>query len=276
VLSYLLNLLTVATIYASAAVTLQLMVGETGLLSVAQAVFLALGSYSAALVSTHIGHHSLLEIAATVVLSTAVSLLISVPSLRLKDDYFAIMTFSLQMIVTSLLSNWIEVTNGPFGIGNIPPLSVAGFTVGSPLRLLAAAGVLLALTLWIAYRIVRSRFGLALRAVKSDELSGILYAHFLTYIDPSSFGVMDSIFILSMVIIGGQKSPFGAACGAIVLIAIPEGLRFLGMPSALAANLRQIVYGSLLVLVVLFRPEGLFVRNSGNAVRRRVPDAAGV
>jgi branched-chain amino acid transport system permease protein len=107
-------------------------------------------------------------------------------------------------------------------------------------------------------------------------LSGILYAHFLTYIDPSSFGVMDSIFILSMVIIGGQKSPFAAACGAIVLIAIPEGLRFLGMPSALAANLRQIVYGSLLVLVVLLRPEGLFVRNSGNAVRRRVPDAAGV
>lgn len=285
-ISYLVHLVTLAGILASAAIALQLLVGATGLLSVAQAVFLAIGSYTAALLTIHWRFSGLSELTVAVLLSALSSLLISFPSLRLRDDYFAIVTFGLQLIATSILYNWASVTNGPLGIGNIPPLSMGGFIVDSTGKFLATVVVLFAATFWIAVRIANSRFGLTLRAVKSDELfaqslgkntlrmkmsivfvsavltavSGVLYAHFLTYIDPSSFTIMDSILLLSMVIIGGQNSPIGTALGTLLLVALPEALRFLGLPSSLASDLRQILYGVLLVAVVSFRPHGLLLR----------------
>ena len=96
------------------------------------------------------------------------------------------------------------------------------------------------------------------------SVAGVLYAHFLTYIDPSSFSLMDSVQLLSMVVIGGRR-PVGAAGGTMVLLVIPEALRFLGLPAALAANIRQILYGVLIVVVVAFRPEGLFARAQGTS-----------
>jgi len=87
--------------------------------------------------------------------------------------------------------------------------------------------------------------------------AGSLYAHYITYIDPTSFTVMESILIISMVIIGGAGSLWGPLVGAVVLVTLPEALRFVGLPSAVAANLRQIIYGSLLVVMMMFRPRGL-------------------
>ena len=88
-------------------------------------------------------------------------------------------------------------------------------------------------------------------------MAGSLYAHYITYIDPTSFTVMESILIISMVIIGGAGSTWGPLVGAFVLVTLPEALRFIGLPSAVAANLRQIIYGSLLVIMMMFRPRGL-------------------
>jgi branched-chain amino acid transport system permease protein len=88
-------------------------------------------------------------------------------------------------------------------------------------------------------------------------MAGSLYAHYITYIDPTSFTVMESILIISMVIIGGAGSLWGPLVGAVVLVTLPEALRFVGLPSAVAANLRQIIYGSLLVIMMMFRPRGL-------------------
>ena len=88
-------------------------------------------------------------------------------------------------------------------------------------------------------------------------VAGSLYAHCITYIEPTSFTVMESILIISMVIIGGVGSAWGPLVGAFVLVTLPEVLRFIGLPSAVAANLRQIIYGSLLVIMMMFRPRGL-------------------
>jgi branched-chain amino acid transport system permease protein len=91
-------------------------------------------------------------------------------------------------------------------------------------------------------------------------LAGSLYAHYVTYIDPTSFTVMESILVISMVIIDGTGSLWGPMIGAIVLVMLPEALRFLGLPSSVAANLRQIVYGVLLVVMMMIRPGGLMGR----------------
>ena len=88
-------------------------------------------------------------------------------------------------------------------------------------------------------------------------VGGCLYAYYITFIDPTSFTVMESIFIISIVIVGGAGSLRGAALGAVVLVVLPEALRFVGLPNAVAANLRQIFYGLLLILFMMFRPQGL-------------------
>jgi branched-chain amino acid transport system permease protein len=90
--------------------------------------------------------------------------------------------------------------------------------------------------------------------------AGSLYAHYIIYIDPTSFTVMESILVISMVIIGGAGSPWGPLVGAVVLVTLPEALRFVGLPSSVAANLRQIFYGALLVIMMMFRPRGLVGR----------------
>jgi branched-chain amino acid transport system permease protein len=90
--------------------------------------------------------------------------------------------------------------------------------------------------------------------------AGCIYAHYITYIDPTSFTVMESILIISMVIIGGAGSLWGPLVGAIVLVTLPEALRFVGLPNTVAANLRQMIYGSLLIIMMMFRPRGLVGR----------------
>ena len=143
-------------------------------------------------------------------------------------------------------------------------------------------GFFCGLTLWISQRIVQSPFGRVLKAIREDEVfaqaagksvaaykvlvfmigagmaavAGVMYAHYISFIDPTSFTVMESIFIISIVIIGGAGSLWGPVVGAVVLVTLPELLRFLGLPSSIAANTRQIIYGGLLVAFMMWRPRG--------------------
>ncbi|HEY1757100.1 MAG TPA: branched-chain amino acid ABC transporter permease [Bryobacteraceae bacterium] len=280
---YLLHLLTLGCILAIAVVSLQLLVSTTGLLSVAHAVFLGIGAYAAGIGVTLWHFTAIGEIGLAIVCASIISLMVSVPSLRLREDYFAISTFGLQMIASGVLLNWMPVTNGPLGIGGIGQLSIGGFSVKSSYPFFLLVLFICSVAVVIAESINASRYGLILRAIRSDELfaqslgkrtlwfkvkivalsavltsiAGVLYAHFLTYIDPSSFSLMDSVQVLSMVVIGGTR-PLGAVAGTMILVLLPEALRFLGLPAALAANIRQVLYGVLIVVVVAFRPRGIF------------------
>jgi branched-chain amino acid transport system permease protein len=155
--------------------------------------------------------------------------------------------------------------------------------VDSHLEFLVLSATMACFAYFVVYRLATSPFGRVLHAIREDELfaraqgkntlwfkvtafavsaalaamAGSFYAHYITFIDPTSFTVMESIFIISMVIIGGAGSLWGPLVGAFVLVTLPEALRFIGLPSAVAANLRQIIYGSLLVIVMMFRPRGL-------------------
>jgi len=165
----------------------------------------------------------------------------------------------------------------------IPQPTIFGVTISSHFGFLLLVGFFCALVLWIASRIVRSPFSRVLKAIREDEVfaqaagknvaaykvlvfvigagmtavAGVMYAHYISFIDPTSFTVMESIFIISIVIIGGAGSMWGPVLGAVVLVVLPELLRFVGLPSAVAANVRQIIYGGLLVAMMMWRPQGL-------------------
>ena len=218
--------------------------------------------------------------------AAVVSLLVSIPSLRLHEDYFVIATFGFQVIIFSLFNNWVDLTRGPLGIFGIPPPSIGEWTVHSARDFFVLVAIWTVVTWLIVYRLARSPYGRVLRAIREDEVfaqamgkntlwfkvsafaisamlassAGSLYAHYITYIDPSSFTVMESILLLAMVIIGGADSPWGPAIGATILVTFPEILRFVGFPAHVAANLRQIFYGMLLVILMMSRPRGLLGR----------------
>ena len=285
-MAFLFHILILVCLYAVLAVSLDLIVGRLACLSICQAGFFGLGAYTSALLAVHfpwLPFGCFMGAAAGVGMAFAVSFIISLPSLRLHDDYFVIATFGFQVIIFSIFNNWTGLTRGPLGIPGIPQPVIFGWHVDTHLEFLALAAAFACFAYFVVYRITSSPFGRVLHAIREDEvfakahgkntlyfkvtafavsaalaaMAGSLYAHYITYIDPTSFTVMESILIISMVIIGGAGSLWGPLVGAIVLVTLPEALRFFGLPSAVAANLRQIIYGALLVVMMMFRPRGL-------------------
>lgn len=220
---------------------------------------------------------------AGVLVAALASLPISLATGRLRGDYLVVLTLAFQTVVYGVLINWTEVTGGPRGIAGIPPPLIMGWSITSHVGYFILCGTMALISFFIVSRVCNSPLGRVLKAIREDEgaaaalgknttgfklsvfavsaglaaIAGSLYAHYVSYIDPSSFTVMESILILSMVIIGGAGSRWGAIVGAVVLIILPELLRFIGLPSSLAADFRQLIYGLMLVLMMLFRPQGL-------------------
>lgn len=285
-MEYALHVLVLCGIYTILAISLDILAGQAGLLSIAQAAFFGIGAYTSALVAVRLGAGFLLGFLTGMGVAAIISLVVSLPSLRLHEDYFAIATFGLQVIMFSVFNNWMRVTDGPLGIAGIPPAVIFGLTVQSELGFLILVVAVAAFTYLAVGKVTKSPFGRVLHAIREDEVftqalgkstfgvkvaafgfssalaasAGSLYAHYLTYIDPTSFTVMESILVLSMVIIGGAGSAWGPLIGAVVLVTLPEALRFTGLPSSVAANTRQIFYGALLVIMMMFRPRGLVGR----------------
>jgi branched-chain amino acid transport system permease protein len=270
-------------IYAILASSLNLIAGYTGLISIAHAAFYGVGAYTAALMVLKLHSAFSVNLPCAMMLSGLLGALVGIPSLRIRGDYFVIATFAFQVIAFSILNNWVSFTGGPMGLPGIPQPVILGWEVNSHWEYVLLIGGLGTVVLWVSYRIVHSPFGRVLMAVREDEafalsagknvalykvlvfvigaamasVAGVVYAHYISFIDPTSFTVMESIFIISIVIIGGAGSFWGPVVGAVVLVTLPEILRFVGMPSSVAANVRQILYGGLLVAFMMLRPQGL-------------------
>jgi len=283
---YFLHILTLVCIYTILAVSLDLLAGHTGILSVAQAAFYGVGAYTSALLAVRVGCTFLESALAGVFAASVVSFMVSLPSLRLHDDYFVIATFAFQIIIFSFFNNSMPLTNGPLGIPGIPQPAIGGWTVRTHMQFFIFAAVIAALAYAVVSRLATSPFGRVLHAIREDEVfirslgkdtlrfkvvafavsaalaafAGSLYAHYITYIDPTSFTVTESILVISMVIIGGPASRWGPVIGATILVITPEVLRFVGLPNSVAASLRQVIYGALLVIMMTFRPRGLVGR----------------
>jgi branched-chain amino acid transport system permease protein len=282
-MNYLWHILIMINIYAILAASLNLVMGYTGLLSLCHAAFYGLGAYTTTLLMMDLGWGFLPSMLVAIPLSALLSMAISSPSLRLKGDYYILATLGFQIIVFSVLYNWISLTRGPYGIPGIPIPDIFGFRADSVFRYFLLSCVCAAMCLSFLWIVVRSRYGLILRAVREDEIaaaslrinvprvkvlsfavgaalaavSGALMAGYVRYIDPTSFTLDEAIFIVSIVVIGGAGSFWGPVLGAAFMVVLPDALRFLQMPDPIAANMRQIIYGTLLILLMRFRPHGI-------------------
>jgi len=262
--------------------SLTLTAGYSGLISLAHAGFYGIGAYTSAILSVNFGFPFLATLPLAMLLSGIIAIVVSVIALRTVDDYFIIITLGIQVVAFSIMNNWMDLTNGPLGIPGIPAISIFGFEFSSKISFLILTLILTALVFYILRNITKSPFGRILVALSEDEIftkslgkkvyqtkvisftigamfaaiPGVLYAHYISYIDPTSFTVDESIFILSIVIIGGMKNLWGSAIAAAVLVILPEALRFIGMPSNIAANMRQIIYGLALVLMMFKYSKG--------------------
>jgi branched-chain amino acid transport system permease protein len=285
-MEYVIHIAVVTLLYAILAVSLDLMAGHAGLLSLAHAGFFGIGAYVSAICAVETETPFVLELVFSGVVAGSVAAAVGWPLLRLKGDLFVIGTLSVQMVLLSVFNNWMSVTRGPLGIAGIPIPVVFGWRVDSPADFVVLCLPCAAIAFCVTARLTSGPYGRVLHAIREDETfakslgknvagyklavfvvgamlaagAGGIYARYVSYVDPTSFTVMESILVLSMVIVGGAGSMWGPLVGAVVLVVLPEALRFLGLPAAVAANLRQIIYGSLLVVMMLVRPQGLVGR----------------
>jgi len=285
-MEYILHILVMTGIYIILTMSLNLVVGYTGLPSLGHAAFSCVGAYTSALLALNFGLSPWLGLLIGACVAALLGVVIGFPSLRLKGDYLALATFGLGVIVYSVSKNWVSLTRGPMGLPGIPGFAILDFQLSEIWAYLVLVIIFVFLTYFTISRVVNSPFGRILRGIREDELAtlamgkdvdrhkilvfvigaffagiaGSLYAHYITFIDPSSFTVMESIIILLMVVFGGMGSLPGSFAGAAILVIFPELLRFIGMPSAIAAPLRQMIYGLLLIVLMLKRPQGILGR----------------
>jgi len=282
-MEYLLHILVISGIYIILTLSLNLIVGFTGLPALGHAAFFCIGAYTSSLLALNVGLSPWIGLLIGACVAAISGVVIGYPAVRLKGDYLAIATFGLGVIVYSIAKNWISLTRGPMGLPGIPQFSLFGYQFSEIWHYLILVALFVAFTIFVIKRIVNSPFGRILRSIREDEIAaetlgknttiykllvfiigaffagiaGSLYAHYITFIDPSSFTIMESITILLMVILGGMGSISGSIIGAVILIVFPELLRFLGMPSSIAAPMRQMIYGLLLVILMIKRPQGI-------------------
>ena len=264
---YFLQILVNIGIGITLALGLNIITGLTGQLSLGHAAFMSVGAFTGALLTLKTGAPFCLNLLLSGLFTAFVAALIGWPILRLTGDYLAICTLGFAEIVKVVFLN-LEITNKALGLSVPAPRS------SLPMPVIVLLVAILAVV--VSAFIQNSRFGRALKAIRDDEIAaesmginvarykvqsfavsafmagvgGCLYAHFLGYINPSDFGFLKSVDMLSMIVLGGLGSIPGAVFGASILTAAPEFLRFM-------SQYRMLVYGALLVFLMVFRPNGL-------------------
>ncbi|MGQ9817025.1 MAG: branched-chain amino acid ABC transporter permease [bacterium] len=282
-MNYLFHILIMIGIYIILSLSLNLLVGYTGLLSLCHAAFYGIGAYTTTLLMVKAGFNFLPAMIIGILFASLVSLIVAIPSLRLKGDFFILAGLGFQIIIFNILYNWVGLTRGPYGIPGIPRPNLFGFVIDSIhtffLLIFFISGIILILLM----RLYRSPFAQVLKGIREDEIvvltlgrntflfktvafaiaagiasiAGSLYAVYVSYIDPTSFTLDESIFIIAIVLVGGSGNLKGPLAGTIFMIVLPELLRFLGLPDTIAPNVRQMVYGAILVFLMWKRPQGI-------------------
>ena len=291
---------TVFAIWAILSVSLNLVVGFTGLLSVGHIGFFGIGAYTMAILTSNPAYEQLRTEAIPIfgwpffaalpvcaVLAGLAAIIVGVVFNRFRDDIFVLASFGFAIIAFNVFLNWRPVTRGAFGIHQIARPQIGGWTLDGELEYLALCLVFLAVVMLISWFIVTSSFGRVLTAIREDEqaievfgyrathyklavwvisammagIAGGLFSSWTTFIDPNSFILLESILLVSIVILGGLATIWGSLLGAMSFVLLEEGMRFIPfLPTEYIGQARQVVLGILLVLLMLFRPQGLVGR----------------
>lgn len=271
-------------LYLILALSLNLLVGYAGLVSLCHAAFYGVGAYATALLMRNLGWSLAPAVATAVIVTMLLGLIVALPSLRLRGDYFVVATLACQTITYRALYNLDHVTGGARGLTGIPPARVFGHDAGpDTVEFLVLHTVVTAVCVVVLVRLLRSPFGRVLRAVRDDEVAveslgrapavhkvkaflvgsacaavaGALLAVRIGTLDPNQFAIAESVTILTALIVGGSGNTIGPAVGAVAVVLLPEPLRFISGWSAWVGEIRQIVFGLLLIALLRWRPQGL-------------------
>ncbi|VAX29918.1 Branched-chain amino acid transport system permease protein LivM (TC 3.A.1.4.1) [hydrothermal vent metagenome] len=279
--NYYVDILSLAALYALLAIGLNITVGYTGLLDLGYAAFYGIGAYTYAILSTGFGLSFWLGLPVGAALAAFFGLVLGLVTLRLRGDYLAIITLGFVQIVYLCLNNWNAVTQGPNGIMQIGRPALGSFVFRTPHHFYYLILFFVVLATLAVHRMLHSQIGRAWIAIREDEVAaeamgidttriktlafvlgaaiagvaGVLFAARYTFISPESFTFLESVRILSMVVLGGMGSLPGAILGAFLLTVLPEMLRGF-------ANYRMLIFGLALVVMMVFRPQGLLGKRS--------------
>ena len=285
-MNFFLSFVVLAEIFSIVAFSTNLLMGIVGIFSVAQAAIMGIGAYSFGILAT-MGVPFPLAILAAIAICAAVNLISSLPSLRLAGDYFIITSFGTQLVATAVFINWSSMTGGATGLSGIPMIEMFGKSFvrsGDFLIISTIALALVAASFWL---ILRSPYGKLLHAIRLDEIAvvasgrrvlrakmgvsavsgvyagiaGALYAAYISFIDPASFDIHVSVLVITMVVVGGARSLAGSIIGPFLLMAIPQLLTLIDIPSTLLGPVRQLSYGLILIAFMVWRPQGIAGRS---------------
>jgi branched-chain amino acid transport system permease protein len=295
-MEYFLHVAIIVLIYGMLALSLNVASGLTELVSLAQAAFFGVGAYTTAILALRYALPFWINLPIAVICTACVALLVGSLVLRTVDEYFVICTLALGAVLFSIMNNWMNLTHGPLGLFGIPPASILGHQIVFKWQWLVLCVLVYGLLLGLAQSIKQSPLGRLLVAIGEDEIlclsygknvgiakleafvigagmaaiPGVLYAHYISFIDPTSFSIQESIFILAIVIVGKMGNFYGSLISTAFIISIGEILRFIGLPSALAANLRQMLYGVALIFVLWVQQSRVY-RQSNNTTTAKKP-----
>lgn len=281
---YFRDVMTLTCMYAVLALGLNIVVGQAGLLNLGYVAFYAIGAYTYAILSTKFGLSFWPGMAAGAVSAAFFSAILGLPTLRLRGDYFAIVTLGLGEITRIVLNNWDSLTGGPNGISGIGRPVLAGYTLHTTLDFYYLILLIAVITVFSMRRLIDSRIGRAWIAIREDDVAaeamgintlklkmlafvlgsawaglvGVFFAAKMAFVSPESFTFFESVMILCMVVLGGMGSIPGIILGAVLLIALPEVFRDF-------ADYRMLAFGVALVLMMVFRPQGLLGRAGSGA-----------
>lgn len=282
-LNYLANLVIVTGISVILSISLNLLVGYAGIFSMAHAAFYGIGAYVGALLALHFTTELELIVPVAMVVSALASLVIALPALRVRGEYFVAASLGLQVIAYTIFEQWHSVTGGLSGLIGIPIATIFGFSLAEPIAFMTVTLAFVVLIAVIIAVLLRTSFGRDLRAIRDDEVAaaalgknvaitksiavaissalcavaGVLYAFNIAFVNPESFTLNLSVLVLAMVIIGGAGTMIGPIVGAVLIQLLPAFLSWLPLPSQNIGYLQQIIYGLAMVLLMIYRPAGI-------------------
>ena len=270
------DIMTLTGMYVVLALGLNIVVGQAGLLNLGYVAFYAIGAYTYAILSTTFGLSFWPGLIAGGSMAAVFAVLLGMPTLRLRGDYFAIVTLGLGEITRIVLNNWDSMTGGPNGISKIGRPVIAGYELHTTLDFYYLILLLVIITIFAMHRLIASRIGRAWIAIREDEvaaeamgvntyrmkllafvlasawagIAGVFFSAKMAFVSPESFTFFESVLILCMVVLGGMGSIPGIILGALLLITLPEIFRDF-------QDYRMLAFGVALVLMMVFRPQGL-------------------
>lgn len=278
-MEYLYTVLILIGVYMIMASSFNLIIGFGGLISIAHPIFFALSAYASGLANMHFGVPIPLAILLGTLLAVVMSVMLSLPSLRVSGDYLLIASIGFQLGFVEVIKN-VDFAGGAGGLTNIASMySGPNRSLAFVVTILVIATVVVALVHWLTH----GDYGRAIQAMRDDEecfsslgrnammikitifaigsglagLAGALYAHYFQFLTPEQFGITQSALILTMVVVGGMGSTLGPIVGALLLTALPQAITFLNLPPSVMAPLQGMLYTGLVLLFLFVRPAGL-------------------